>query len=300
MQSSRRPKTFMEAERHTLEFSSGQLIIAICGLLLLWLFGFLVGVVAGRFEFGTKLGEEVAAVEVPPPSGTAAPAKPSVPAAKRDTSPDPKSGAAAPRNDAPKAGARTSAPPPPPSKPEPTPAKQAPSATSKNDAPAPDQGGKAEGEVKFVSDRPREDRPTSAATATSAPPLSIEPIAPPPDDAETPTEAPKAVAKADEAKPAEAGEPTADGAKPAAGKGRYTVQVFSARSSNRDKAEKIAAQLKEKGGLSAEVITSKDKKFCQVVVGRYPDRPTAEKARGELQDKLKKAADIADSIVREL
>lgn len=294
MQSSRRPKTLIEAERHTLEFTSGQLIIAICGLLFLWLVGFLMGVMAGRVEFGASvadLASPAKAIEAP----NAAPKTP-------DRDPAPKA-----TKDQPKPTAnRTASVAPAPSKPVSTP----PQASAAPAAP-PKPAEETRKPVEPKPDAPRlvTDRPSRAATQTRD-----EAVAAPtaPAGAEPPNETPKAettaVAKADtEApKPAASETPVQELAKeelPAPTKtGRapsgkyYTVQVFSVKSANKANAEEYITLLKQNSGLEGKLIQSGDKKLYQVIIGEFPSRKEAE----NLRDELKKRAGFADCIVREV
>ena len=50
----RKPKSVLDRELHTAEFTSGQLVIAICGLLIAALLCFLLGVLVGRYERNTE------------------------------------------------------------------------------------------------------------------------------------------------------------------------------------------------------------------------------------------------------
>ncbi|MDX9976133.1 MAG: SPOR domain-containing protein [FCB group bacterium] len=289
MQSSRRPKTLIEAERHSLEFTSGQLIIAICGLLFLWLVGFLMGVMAGRLEFGSSLAEGKT------PGGVTQTA----------STKDLKAATTAKPVEAKDKPAVKEIPAPPAAKPvEAKPAEAVKPATPAETKPAP--AAKPDTEVKYVTERP--DRPTVAATQTQA--EAKAPEAPKP--AEAPpaapvAETPKVEAKAEE-KPGTKEETPAEPAKtevakeeeaPKAAKSSgktYTVQVFSVKAKNRSNADEYVSLLKQNSGQTAEVVKSKDGKHYNVVIGRFQDRKAAEEKR----DELKKKAGFADCIVREI
>lgn len=298
MQSSRRPKTLIEAERHSLEFTSGQLIIAICGLLFLWLVGFLMGVMAGRLEFGSSLAEGKRPVEATQTASTKDP--------KGATS-DKAAPAAKPAETKDKAPVKEIPAPPAPKPPETKPAEAAKPAPASETKSA--EAAKPAAEVKYVTERP--DRPTVAATQTQA--EAKAPDAPKPAEA-TPTappaEAPKTEAKAAE-KPETKAEAPAEPVKTEVAKAEqdeqapkatktsgktYTVQVFSVKAKNRSNADEYVSLLKQNSGVTAEVVKSKDGKHYNVIIGRFPDRKAAEEKR----DELKKKAGFADCIVREI
>lgn len=300
MQSSRRPKTLMDADRHTLEFSSGQLIIAICGLLFLWLVGFLMGVMAGRLEFG---GTTVAELTSPLTKPAAATAKPD---GAKAAAPAPKAPSGTNTSEKGRTRVANIAVPPAPGKAAPAPTKPA----DKPAQPAPAESAAP----KFVADRPsRAATQTQAEAAANPAPAKEQPApaapatpAQPPAATPTPPAAePTAVAKVEAAAPAEkpAAEapkveekPAETAAAPAPGGKGFAVQVFSVKAANRANADEYVALLKENSGLEGRVIKSKDGKLYQVVIGNYADRKAAEKKR----DELKKKAGFADCIVREV
>jgi septal ring-binding cell division protein DamX len=287
MQSSRRGRALIEAERHSLEFTSGQLIIAICGLLLLWLAGFLMGVVAGRFDpFGSKIAELTErAGAVATSAGQADKAK-----ATDKTAGEPA------RNARRAPEGRKAVPAP----------KPAPAAVASANTPA---SRKSDGPARFISDRPSaaatQTRPTVVPPAPPAPPQAEEPVAPPKpatetakaDGASKSSPDPQAVASAD--KPSVATLPPLEipAAQPAAdaAKGKFTIQLISYRASNKKLADSFVGRL-NKEGLNVELTMSRDKRFYQVIYGSYPDRAAADKAREEL---IEKKPELADCRVRE-
>jgi cell division septation protein DedD len=279
----------LEAERHSLEFTSGQLIIAICGLLFLWLVGFLMGVMAGRLELGSSLAKKEGS-----PAATHASAKNETKPATKPTASDKARVAEIPAPQVPKAA----------------PAQAKPAETKPVEAqPAADK--KPESAVKYVTERP--DRPTAAATATRAEAAAP---APAPVPAQTPAAPPAVVAKAEPAPAAEAPKtetaekpkeetakttekskeeaPKEDTAKK--GGKAFGVQVFSVRVQNRSNADEYVTLLKQNSGVSADVVKSKDGKNYNVVIGRYATRKEAEAKR----DELKKKPGFADCMVREI
>jgi hypothetical protein len=297
MQSARRGKSLIEADRHSLEFTSGQLIIAICGLLLLWLAGFLMGVVAGRFE-GSKVADLAEKAEAVAASALK---EASAPAEERAAEEEASRTAAAKSESTKK---RVPAPPP---------ARKTGTETVVAKAPA-----ERTSSASFV-DR---DRPSPAATRTPTEPTplpeaapsvtaSVAPVAPTP--APTPAPAPAATvtplppvtppdedapqaALAAAKAPAPEAEKKPEADKPASeGKGNFTIQLISYRVSNRDMAEAYVKRLKENAGVDAEVIKSRDGKHLNVVYGRFADRAAAEAA----QAKLKKKPEFAECIIRQ-
>ncbi len=290
MHNPRRAKTVLEADRHSLEFTSGQLIIAICGLLLLSLVCFLVGVVAGRFEFGSRVAEMAA-------ESNPAEAVQKALASTQEAAEDIKTALTPTRRPV---REEASVAPPPPARP----AENKAAAKPSEDKPRATASARSEGNVRFLTDRPSEaatrtltepvTAPPATAAAVSTPPPAPQPAAP----AETPAPKPATPAAAT---PPPAPKPAATEAKPAATesaapKGNYTVQVIAYQVQNKAMAEEYIRNVKNTANLDAEMVKSKDGKYYHVIIGRYPDRASAEKAQAE----LKKRKGFADCIVRQL
>jgi cell division protein FtsN len=84
-------------------------------------------------------------------------------------------------------------------------------------------------------------------------------------------------------------EPSPDEAVPSssspkeAGQSFYSIQLIAFSKANRSKAEAYANQIRESTGLDVELEDASDGKYVRVFVGRYKDRQSALKACRELQ-----------------
>ncbi len=290
MHNSRRSKTLIEADQHSLEFTSGQLILAICALLVLCLLCFLTGVVAGKLEFGSSLTQVADDDDAKSPATAgASPQSPDRGTATSSASPSntktENTASSAPK---PEAAKRTPPPrvadrPSPQTPPAIVPAAPTEAAGSAQAAPKASSAKSEESAPKWIDQRPGNTEPEPPEAATK-PPV---------------TTASSQLAQAQSnVTPKEATPPPKEEAKPAkeVAKGNFTIQVAAYQVKNKTLAENYVKSLKDKQGVSADMVKSKDGKYYQILVGRYPDRAAAEKA----QQELKKKDGFAECIVKAL
>ena len=103
---------------------------------------------------------------------------------------------------------------------------------------------------------------------------------------------PPAVAKAESERATATPSEKAKGTE--AKKGEYSVQIVAFSAGERLAAEQYKARLEANTDLEADLVTSEDGKYVRVLVGRYPDKASAAKAR----DELRKRKGFADCFVR--
>ena len=262
----------------TSEFTSSQLVIAICMFLLMALICFSLGVLVGKGERAKQA--QVLQTTVKP-----------------DVSLPP-----APRTEAAKSaeeGVQRSPRPvvmPPPKPPAPPKAAEPGYPSSSTAEPAPAKSGPR------VTEHPAPSKPLPPASPEPAKAVATpeaQTPATPPAAPETPA-APPAAAPGSAAKPAEPQPPEskpAEAKKPDAktAKGAYSIQVASFPGPNRKKnAEEYNRRLEAHSEFKAELVGSEDDKMVRVMIGSYPDREAASKACEE----LKQRAGFAGSFVK--
>jgi hypothetical protein len=298
------------------QFTSNQLIIAICVFLIVALICFCLGVLVGRYETASTRVKEARSVE------PLLPAAPPQPLPKRETPLGPEGVQESPRPVVmPFAPAKTpgfpgsptggTTAPGPRSSEHPAPPK--PAAPTGATASGPPAG--AEAASKPVQEEKPGAKPESAPAAEAASPVA----APSPAQPAPPVSAPGA--PPEPSKPAETAAPAPTTpeektkevlpvpaapslppvpAKPEkaeaskAPKGTYSIQVAAFSGPNRQKAaDEYKRRLEANSDLKAELVAFEDN-HVRLFVGNYPDKDTADKACAE----LKKRAGFADSFVR--
>lgn len=312
MPPSSKNKWHLDGDRLTAEFSSGQLVIAICVSLFIALTCFLLGVLVGRYDGSARVARQEAPRTVAPLAESSG-AERGVQTSPRDDliqkpleRPERKTPGPAPRE------IRTLSPlkdldplPPPPQSTReleapipvvrPTPGDEAalrpspdPTASVK---PSPTPGGLAAASPPPTIASPRESAsppPTVVSSReTPSPPVPAEQnIAVPasPDPISVLTVDPVAVDNGAAAAPG-----------PPAQRGAFGIQVAAFTGANRDAAAaEFQRRLRENAGLHAEIIT--DQQYARVVIVGYKDRVSANAACAE----LRKKAGFADAFVRPL
>lgn len=317
----------------TSEFTSGQLIVAICMFLILALICFSLGVLVGRYE-GRHEANPIRSAQVRAPE----PATPMPPGPRTLEQPGRQEGVQTSPRMLP--GAQPQKPPMPgfpsspgmqgPPKTEPNvselPAPQAkpvpPSAPTPPVEPSPATSGAgavtppatpATTQTPPAPQPPAADAPTEKnvakpedktvapepTTPVATPPIATPAVATPPvamPPAATPPVQPLPGASASPSMiPAEAKNTPAAPAAAAPGKGTYAIQVASFSGAKRkENAEQYRKRLTSNAGLESDLLPSEDGKMLRVLVGAYPDKATAVKACGE----LKKRAGFSDSFVK--
>ncbi len=275
-----------------IQLTRGQMVGAVCALLIGALVFYLLGVVTSRFEpvlTGNQMQQGNAELlPAPEAPGT------SPPAPRRDA-PAPEGRQTSPRRDviarkdtnAPSsdttAGARTQVP-------------AGGDSAPLSRVPAPADNANAQPEMRTtVTDLPAT---SPAGVDTPAPASGPKPVTlPSKTEAETPAPAPpsqpspaeQAAAAKETAPPVSldkielpAENLPAAGVAPAQG-AFYSIQLIAFSSANRAKAEAYAKDVRENAGLDVELETSPDGKLIRLYVGRYADREGAAKACLELK-----------------
>ena len=302
----------------TSEFTSGQLIIGICIFLILALICFAFGVLVGKYsekhEANPARSTQVRAPEPAPPMppGPRTLDQPGqqegvqtsprmLPGAQPQKPPMPGFPSSPGMQGPPKTEPKVSELPAPQAKPappyaptppvEPTPAPSGagavtPPATpaSTQTPPAPQPPAAAAPAGKNVAKREGKTVAPAPTTPIATPLAATPPVQPLPGASASPSMQP-AAAKKTPAAPAVA----------APGKGTYAIQVASFSGPKRNEiAEQYRKRLASNAGLESDLVPSEDGTMVRVLVGSYPDKETAAKAREE----LKKRAGFADSFVK--
>ena len=303
----------------TSEFTSGQLIIAICMFLILALICFSLGVLVGRYEGrheasparSTQVRAPEPAPPMPPGPRTleqpgqqegvqtsprmlpgAQPQKPPMPGfpSSPGMQGPPKTEPKVSELPAPQAKPEPPSAPTPPVEPTPAPsgagavtAPATPATTQTPPAPQPPAAAAPAGKnVAKLEGKTVALAPTTPPAAT--PPAATPPLQPLPGASASPSMQP-AAAKKTPAAPAVA----------APGIGTYAIQVASFSGAKRKEiAEQYRKRLASNAGLESDLVPSEDGTMVRVLVGSYPDKGTAAKACEE----LKKRAGFADSFVK--
>lgn len=273
-----------EGEKLTAEFTSGQLVIAICVSLFVALVCFLLGVLVGRYDRAHRLAETPAPIEetspsVPVPS---APVQTGVQTSPRTESVETTSAT----QHSPWSAGRVRDMEPLPSPTEgstelekpvaiPKPAVEGEAAPAVAVPPAPSAEA-AKPEVPATPPAPV----TAPALAPGTPGTLDEPeIAMPPITATASTDAAK--------QPGQNGKPsTGDGKKTerTAGRGKFGIQVAAFQGGGREAAaQAFKSQLKSKEALDAEIVM--DGQYARVIITGYKDKASAAAACAEFRKK---------------
>ncbi len=269
---SKKTRSVLDNERYTADFTSGQLVIAICGLLLAALLCFLLGVSVGRYERGVERSRIAAVAEdVLPEASESAPA--AVPSAPRVPEP-----AAKPAVPAASPAKPSTVPvavpvavpvtPPPAAKPEPVP----------TPTPAPNPVPAAVPPV--AAPEPTPEPATTVAEPVPVPTAVDEPeihIAPLPDQTGLPAATPPTPAPT----PPAATSPAPAPAPAAAGATRYGIQL--AAFGDIENARKARERLLANTELEADLVEAG--KWIRVIIGDYKERKDAEAACAELKQR---------------
>ncbi len=269
-----------EGEKLTAEFTSGQLVIAICVSLFVALVCFLLGVLVGRYDRAHRLAE------------TPAPVEETAPAVPEPSAPVQTGVQTSPRTDA------LAASPSPQHSPW-----AAGRVRDMEPLPSPTEGGT---EVELPVAIPKPAVEGEAAPAVAAPPApSVEPAKPeapaaPPAPVPAPTPAtgtPGALDEPDISMPPITATPSADAAKqpgqsvkPSAGeakksgRGKFGIQVAAFQGGGREAAaQAFKSQLKSKEALDAEIVM--DGQYARVIITGYKDKASAAAACAEYRKK---------------
>lgn len=286
MATQEKPKWRTNSDKLTAEFTSGQLVIAICVSLFFMLTCFLLGVLVGKYDHSLKTPGTVVAgrLETQPPAPSDTSSAPPADNAARD------SGAQTyPRTDAltrqtnpaapspytrreERSGPRITELPPLPSKRETPPAPEPPIKVAKEPSaqettpPAPQPPAIAQVPLTPI-DPPMETMPPGSAGVTppavAAPPAEAKPV--PPTAPEKP--APPAVEK------------------PAV-KGKFGIQVAAFSGSTRkQKADECLKTLKANPEWGAQLVSVDDGKYYRVMIKGFPERAAANAACTALRQK---------------
>ncbi len=310
------------------EFTSGQLVIAICMILVLALICFSLGVLVGKYEKNSGLALQQARTPERNVSMPPAPRNLEQTAPQEGVQTSPRPLPAQPQQ-------KPAAPGFPASQPKvaeiPAPAPASASGTSPAPA-APMQT--AQAQPQATAAQPQPPAPPAAPTVPAAPVQQGQPAAAPPAQAppaagapaqpgaqpapSAPAQAPQpeGVIASPAASPAAPGQPAVVEATPAAagkpgsgqkasaaakgqidgGKGgAYGIQVASCTGPKRKQnAEEFKKRLQTNAGLQADLIPSSDGQRISILVGNYPDKESAKKACAE----LKKRAGFAECFVK--
>lgn len=288
MATNRRSKSFLTQDVHHAEFTSGQLVLGICGLLTVAMLCFVMGIMLEKWQSGRMdrdsgvasanpdeepgFREALAAVETPnedPP----APAK----------------------TDEPKTAAIIEAPPAE-GKTTVVASKHLPAIESvkvSNKAPAKEETSSPTPTKSTAKPSNEHEPPKTTAAEVNADEPAEESVAAEPEnepEPETPAE-PVTVAKADSA-PAVVETPPAPAPSTSSGP-RYTIQVAAFKDHNR--AEQSKSRLDENTLLRSEFVKSADGQWTYLWVGDYATKEEAIRAR----DDLRKLAGFKDCFVKE-
>ena len=298
-----------------IQLTRGQMVAAVCGLMIGALFFYLLGVVTSRLEpmISENQAQQQASHVLPAPDapGTPSPAT----GGERSSSVRPEGIQATPRTDvvplakkeSQPAQSLTATPPqgpnaddsPPLSRvPAPAETRQRPQLeTAKEQKPKTASSGpkpveltpKPPTEASAVSIPDKtQDRPETTETAKET---SAEQTQPVPAGSEKKPQAGADSAAKSEKEPSftlEKMEVPPETTQPAAASGTaagpfYSIQLIAFSKANRAKAEAYAKEVRENAGLDVELESSTDGEYIRVFVGRYADRESALKACRELQ-----------------
>jgi len=275
-----------EGEKLTAEFTSGQLVIAICVSLFVALVCFLLGVLVGRYDRAHRMAETPAPVEETAPA--AAPPAPAAPVQTGvQTSPRTDAVASAPSpQHSPWSAGRVRDMEPLPSPTEGSTELEKPVAIPKP---------VAEGEAAPA---------VAAAPAPPAEPVKPEVQTPPPAPATPPAPAPGAPGALEEPEiamppitatasnnaakqPGQNGKPSAGEGKKTertAGRGKFGIQVAAFQGGGREAAaQAFKSQLKSKEAVDAEIVM--DGQYARVIITGYKDKASAAAACAEYRKK---------------
>lgn len=288
-------KWHLDGDRLTAEFSSGQLVIAICVSLFIALTCFLLGVLIGRYD-GTQRIARQETTPLPASASTVPGAGQGVQTSPRQDllqqRPEPVKKAApavppAPRESRTMSPLKDLGPLPPP--PQNTQEAEAPIPLIKQPqqetAPAA-QETPATPEAQILAVAPAPQASPPAETPRVMEPISPEPAASPAQAEPAPLTAP-APSPEVTVGPVSAGTATAP-----AERGAFGIQVAAFSSANREAAAlEFQRRMRDNAGLHSEIIS--DDKYSRVVIVGYKDRVSASAACNE----LKKKAGFADAFV---
>ncbi|MBI5091064.1 MAG: SPOR domain-containing protein [Candidatus Hydrogenedentes bacterium] len=293
----------MDQEKHVIEYTSGQLIFAICIALVVALLCFLGGMIAKpQTQTASAPPADTPKAAAPAQKTTAAPAigakeagarkegqqtlpKPSVLSSVKPNTSKP---AASPSEGGPRAVELPPLDANPASKA--TPAAPAPKSAAeppKTVPPAPAAAAPASPAPPTQSEKTKATESQKKEVASQPPDKAQSPIAQAKEDTPAPKSPEKTVA------PSAAGKSPAAATESTAATG-YTIQLVAFSPAEAAKAEDYKSRLEKNTDLRPEVIKSTDGKYVRVVTGAYPDRATAEKAR----EALAKRAEFAKCFVR--
>ncbi len=297
MPPSSKNKWHLNGDRLTAEFSSGQLVIAICVSLFIALTCFLLGVLVGRYDGTARIARQEESRTIAPLAESADAGRGVQISPREDLiqpppeDPERKTPAPAPR------AIRTLSPlkdldplPPPPQSAReaeaPIPVARPAPVDDSAVRPAPDPAADASS-PKPVDVAAATSPPTSPpAQETATPPIPAERdiAVPPPDPASVLTVDPVAVEVGAKSTPI-----------PPSERGAFGIQVAAFTGANRDAAAaEFQRRLQENAGLHAEIIS--DQQYARVVIVGYKDRVSANAACVE----MRKKPGFADAFVRPL
>lgn len=243
MSNYKKSSSLLDQDKHVVEYTSGQLIMAICLFLMVALACFVLGMYVG--PPGPSETSRIESSATKPDAKKPVPPPESSPKEGRQTLPDPRVLSAA----------KTAAPNP----------AVAPTAR--------DTGGPRSVELPPLD-------PGAAANTPVATPAAVQPPVAP----ATPALKPEAEPQAQQApSPESAAQTLAQSMKPSAAP--YAIQLIAFSAVDTAKAEEYKVRLEKNTDLKPEVVPSKDGKWVRVLVGAYPDRASAEKARDEIGKK---------------
>ncbi len=264
----KRSKSLFDVDKHTLEFSPGQLVMAICTILLLGLVSFLVGVLVGRHDHSYtdarlfSLGDERTAEERSSHGADREPEGEGVQVSPRPIG--------LPGDSTGDGRVRSTELPAPPG--------LSADARQRDATPRPSRG------------REREPVPPAFEDANDAPEES-EPAEEPEEPAEDPEEPDEPEEEStppeDEVEESLDIEPLTvdDEESPASASGPYSIQVVAYSAADRTKAAAYAREIQSRTNINTQVAQSEDGQHLRIFVGSYPDRESAERVLEELKDK---------------
>jgi len=301
-----------------IQLTRGQMVAAVCGLMIGALFFYLLGVVTSRLEpmISENQAQQQASHVLPAPDapGTPSPAT----GGERSSSVRPEGIQATPRTDvvplakkeSQPAQSLTATPPQGPNADDSPPLSRVPAPAETSTTTAAQLETAKEQKPKTASSGPKpveltpkppteasavsspdktQDRPETTETAKETSAEQTQPV--PAGSEKKPQAGADSAAKSEKEPsftlekmevPPETTQPAAAASGTAAGP-FYSIQLIAFSKANRAKAEAYAKEVRENAGLDVELESSTDGEYIRVFVGRYADRESALKACRELQ-----------------
>lgn len=262
MPSEKKPRTpTRSASRRQIEFTPGQMLIAICTFIAFGLVCFMLGILVTRLDstlapIEDEPTEQTAAAPIlnREPQAQPAPAAPDVPRPQQSspTPPENLRDQVASRNETPAPGQpRTVAPPPATRRPAP-PTQPAPPTT-----PPP-----------ALPEAPPPPQPPAEPIEE---PIAEDPAATPPPEAPPAADTPRVLENVEPLTP----EPPAPPAEPRTGTAAFGVQIASVSIDRRDQAQRALSDAERRVGQSGRLVPTADGRMLRIIVGDFSDRAEA-------------------------